>query len=175
MLCSQKIKKKIINTMPLLFPNCLTVITSNDINFSILLAVISKLMFLSIFFNCTNEQSLHSARFSRFLFGYGALWLTHLFISWMRFCSHSRTNTSYTCTVLCCLSKSCCCGLVAQSCTTLCNPMDCSTSDFPVLHCLLEFAQTHVPWVNDAIQPSHHLSPLSSPALNLFQHQSLFQ
>ena len=52
-------------------------------------------------------------------------------------CSHSRTNTCYTCTVLCCLSKSCCCGLVAQSCTTLCNPMDCTTPDFSILHYLL--------------------------------------
>ena len=64
-----------------------------------------------------------------------------------------------------------CCS-VAQSCPTLCDPMDCSTSGFPVLHHLLEFAQTHVHWVSDAIQPSH---PLSSPslALNLSQHQGL--
>ena len=45
---------------------------------------------------------------------------------------------------------------------TLCDPMDCSTPGFPVLHCLLEFAQAHVHWVSDAIQPSH---PLSSPCL----------
>ena len=43
--------------------------------------------------------------------------------------------------------------------------MDCSTPGFPVLHYLLEFAQTHVHWVDDAIQPSHLLSPASSPAL----------
>ena len=55
------------------------------------------------------------------------------------------------------------------------NPMDCSMPGFPVLHHLLELAQTHVHWVGDAIQPS---SPLSSPfplALNLSQNQSLFQ
>ena len=52
--------------------------------------------------------------------------------------------------------------------------MDCSTPDFPVHHCLLEFAQTHVHWDSDAIQSSHPLS-LSSPALNLSQHQGLFQ
>ena len=46
-----------------------------------------------------------------------------------------------------------------------CDPMDCSTTGFPVLHYLLEFAQTHVHWVDDAIQPSHLLSPASSPAL----------
>ena len=52
----------------------------------------------------------------------------------------------------------CCCS-VAQSCLTLCNPMDYSISDFPVLHHLLEFAQTHGSWVGDAIQTSHPLSP----------------
>ena len=46
---------------------------------------------------------------------------------------------------------------------------------FPVLHYLPEFAQTHVRWVNDAIQLSHPLSPASPPVLNLSQHQGLFQ
>ena len=64
---------------------------------------------------------------------------------------------------------------VTQSCPTLCDPMDCSMPVFPVLHYLLEFAQTHVHWVDDAIQPSYPLSPLSSPALNLFQHKGVFQ
>ena len=53
--------------------------------------------------------------------------------------------------------------------------MDCSMPGFPVHHQLSEFAQTHVPWVADAIQPSHPLSPPSPLALNLSQHQSLFQ
>ena len=44
---------------------------------------------------------------------------------------------------------------------------------FSVLHCLLEFAQTHVHGVSDAIQPSHPLLPPSPVALNLCQHQSL--
>ena len=52
-----------------------------------------------------------------------------------------------------------CCS-VAQSCPTLCNPMDCSTPGLTVLHCLSEFAQTHVLWVSDAIQPSRPLLPL---------------
>ena len=52
--------------------------------------------------------------------------------------------------------------------------MDCSMPGFPVFHHLLEFAQTHVHWVSNAIQPSHPLSPLSLPALNLSQHQGLF-
>ena len=59
-------------------------------------------------------------------------------------------------------------SLVAQSYLTLCNPMDCSTPGLSVHHQLLEFTQTHVHRVRDAIQPSH---PLSSPALNLSQHQ----
>ena len=53
-----------------------------------------------------------------------------------------------------------CCS-AAQSCWTLCNPMDCSTSGFPVLHCLPEFAHTHVHWVSDAIQASF-VTPFSS-------------
>ena len=53
--------------------------------------------------------------------------------------------------------------------------MDCSTPGFPVLHHLPEFAQTHVHWITDAIQPSHSLLPPSPPVLNLSQHQGLFQ
>ena len=49
-----------------------------------------------------------------------------------------------------------CCYSVAKLCPTVCNPMDCSMSGFPVLHCLPGFAQTYVHWVSDAIQPSHH-------------------
>ena len=48
----------------------------------------------------------------------------------------------------------CCCCLVVKLCLTLCNPMDCSTPGFPVLHHFPEFAQTHVHWVGNAIQPS---------------------
>ena len=64
---------------------------------------------------------------------------------------------------------------VAQSCLTLCNPMDCSMPGLPVHHQLSEPAQTHVHQVSDAIQPSHPLSSASPPALNLSQHQGLFQ
>ena len=56
-----------------------------------------------------------------------------------------------------------------------CDLMECSTPGFPVLHHLPEFAQTHVHWVGDAIQLSHPLSSPSPPALNLSQHQGLFQ
>ena len=64
---------------------------------------------------------------------------------------------------------------VAQSCLTVCDPMDCSVPGFPVLHYLLETAQTHVHWASDSIQPSYPLSSPSPPTLNLSQHQGLFQ
>ena len=64
---------------------------------------------------------------------------------------------------------------VTQSCPTLCHPMDCSTPGLPVHYQLPGFTQTHVHWVSDAIQPSHPLSSPSLPALNLSQHQGLFQ
>ena len=78
-------------------------------------------------------------------------------------------NTGVSCQSLC----SCC--LVIQSCLTLCDPMDGSTPGFPVHRQLPELAQTHVHQVGDAIQPSHPLSSPSPPALNLSQHQGLFQ
>ena len=72
------------------------------------------------------------------------------------------------------------CGPVVQSlCPTLCDPMDCSIPGFPVHHQLPEFAQTHVYWVVDAIQPPHPLSPFSSclqscPASESFPMSQLF-
>ena len=60
---------------------------------------------------------------------------------------------------------------VAQSCQTLCDPMDCSTPGFPVHHQLTEFAQIHIHQIGDAIQPSHPLSSPSPPAFNISQHQ----
>ena len=69
--------------------------------------------------------------------------------------------------------KSIYCCLVTQSCPTLCDPMDCSTPGFSVLHHLPELGQTHAHWVSDAIQPSPPLlSP--SPAFNISQHQGLY-
>ena len=61
---------------------------------------------------------------------------------------------------------------VAQSCPTLCDPMNRSTPGLPVHHQLPEFTQTHVHWVCDAIQPSHPLSSPSPPVPNPFQHQT---
>ena len=64
---------------------------------------------------------------------------------------------------------------VAQSCLTLCDPMNRSMPCLPVHHQLPEFTQTHVHSIGDAIQPSHPLSSPSPPAPNASQHQGLFQ
>ena len=70
---------------------------------------------------------------------------------------------------------------VSQSCLTLCDPMNCSTSGLPVHHQLLESTQTHVHWVSDAIQPSHRsVVPFSSclwsfPTSGSFQMSQLFK
>ena len=78
-----------------------------------------------------------------------------------------KTNLKYVCTVQF--------SSVAQSCPTLCVPMNRSTPGLPVHHQLPESTQTQVHWVGDAIQPSHPLSSPSPPALNLSQHQGLFK
>ena len=64
---------------------------------------------------------------------------------------------------------------VAQSCPTLCDPMNRSTPGLPLHHQLPEFTQTPVHQVGDAIQPSHPLSSPSPPAPKPSQHQCLFQ
>ena len=79
--------------------------------------------------------------------------------------SNSKTNTITPCSVQF--------NSVAQSCPTLCHPMNHSTPGLPVHHQFPEFTHTHVHWVGDAIQPSHPLLSPSPPALNPSQHQSL--
>ena len=69
----------------------------------------------------------------------------------------------------------CSCCSVAQSCPTLCDPMDCSTPGLPVPHHLPKFAKVHVHCIGDAIQPYHPLMPSFPFALNLSQIQGLFQ
>ena len=71
------------------------------------------------------------------------------------------------------------CHWVTKSCTTFCDPLDCSMPGFPVLHYLPEFAQTHVHWVGDAIQPSHTLChplllPSIFPSIRVFSVSQLF-
>ena len=70
--------------------------------------------------------------------------------------------------------KMCCCS-VAKPCPTLSNPMDCSTLGFPVLHHLSVFAQVHVHWISDAIQPSHPLlfPPSVFPSIRVFSGESV--
>ena len=79
---------------------------------------------------------------------------------------HGRTQNR---TQISCLQFS----SVAQSCPTLCDPMNCSMPGLPVHHQLPEFTQTHVHQVGDAIQPSHPLPSPSSPVPNPSQHQSV--
>ena len=64
---------------------------------------------------------------------------------------------------------------VAQSCPTVCDPMNHSTPGLPVHHQLPEFTQIHIHRVGDAIQPSHPLSSPFTPAPNPSQHQGLFK
>ena len=66
------------------------------------------------------------------------------------------------------------CYSVVKSCPTLCDSIDCSTPGLPVTPYLLEFAQVHIYWVCDAIQPSHPLPPSSPFPFSLSQHQGLF-
>ena len=100
----------------------------------------------------------------------GAWWATvhEVTKSWTQL-SDSRTQTHRHTHTLFQFSS------VAQSCPTLCNPMNRSTPGLPVHHQLPELTQTHVHRVSDAIQPSHPLSSPSPPAPNPSQHQSLFQ
>ena len=112
---------------------------------------------------------------------YGALGNWEIIIDKMNQ-SHLYFVTSFSCThvYFCILFSSaqfchmCCCS-VAQLRPTLCNPMGCSVPGCPVLHQLPGLAQTHVLWVDEAIQPSHPLLSPPTPALNLSQHQGLFQ
>ena len=76
-----------------------------------------------------------------------------------------------------CVCRKICCCLVVKSGPTLCDPMDCSSPGFPVLHCLPEFAQIYDHWVSDAIQLSHPLLsllrlPSIFPSIRVFSNES---
>ena len=79
---------------------------------------------------------------------------------------NQKHYTVYVCVYVC---------SVAQLCSPLCTPMDCSTQSLSVPHHLLKFAQVHVHCIGDAVQASRPLTPFSPSALNLSQHQGLFQ
>ena len=95
-------------------------------------------------------------------------WFLHLYIGYSEACCLASMSLWFLYFFL--LFSS-----VFQSCPTLWNPMDCSTSGFPVNHQLQELSQTHVHLVSDAIQPSHPLLFTSPPSFSLFQHQDLFK
>ena len=96
-------------------------------------------------------------------------------VQWFELCTPNARSTSlipgWGAKISCAAQSS----SVAQSCPTLCDPMNRSTPGLPVHHQLPEFTQTHVRQVGDAIQPSHPLSSPSPPALNFSQHQGLFK
>ena len=83
-----------------------------------------------------------------------------------------ETELTQTIKWLCNITHWCC--SVAKSCTILSDHMDCSMSDLPLFHYLLEFAQAYVHWINGTIQPSHPLPPSSPFVFNLSQHQGIF-
>ena len=98
--------------------------------------------------------------------------IKHYFNMWCHVCSVFQSNgwkQSHLLQALVHFSS------VAQSCSTLCDPMDCSMPGFPAHHQLPELTQTHVHRGSDAIQPSHPLLSPSLPAPNPSQHQGLFQ
>ena len=115
--------------------------------------IIAVLCVISLFFSNTIKDFLLSLIFCRFTVK--CLYVAHnLNPVWFWECQFSS---------------------VAQSCTTLCDPINHSTPGLPVHHQLPEFTQTQVHRVGDTIHPSHPLSSPSPPAPNPSQHQSLFQ
>ena len=86
--------------------------------------------------------------------------------------SHQREKLKHKQVKICSTSHSVQLRSVTQSCPTLCDPMNCSTPGLPVHHQLLEFTQTHIHRVGDAIQPSHPLLSPSPPVPSPSQHQS---
>ena len=93
--------------------------------------------------------------------------LCHFSFHWYTQPQSTVSLFSHLTVELCMLSHPICCCLVAQSCLTLWDPMDCSTPGLPVHHQLLVLTQTHVHRVSDAIQPPHPLSSPSPLAFNL--------
>ena len=114
-----------------------------------------------------NEKQLRfEPQFVFFLKEYNRSWIVFL-VEWVSGLELVKNVTRYN-FVLCCCS-------VPQWCAALCDPMNCRTPGFSVLHHLPELAQTHVHRVSDTIQPSHPLSFPSPSAFSLSQHQGLFR
>ena len=95
-----------------------------------------------------------------------------LYLQWLLFHAVPSLHLSWPFfSVFCVL---CCCS-VTKSCPNLCDRTDCSMPGFSVAHHLVEFAQAHVHWIGDAIQPSHLLLPSSPSAFSVSQYRGLFQ
>ena len=97
--------------------------------------------------------------------------LTISYLIWIYQMFELKERQKYQRYIYCFMKISYCCCSVAKWCLTLCDPMKCGIPGFPVLHYLPGFAQTHIHWVIDAIQPSHPLAPLF--LLKVAQHQGL--
>ena len=107
--------------------------------------------------------------------------VSHLPQPWWARGSYIITERDKDIVIRRCFSTNLCCFCsVTKRCLTLCSPIDCSMPGFPVLLCLLELSQTHIHWLDDAIQPSHPLCPLlllllqSFPASRSFPMSQLF-
>ena len=103
------------------------------------------------------RSTLFSFRQSLHLFSF--LW-TNVLIIKPHFCTRAMEykNVGYR-MQRCPVHSICYCCSVTKSCLTLCDPMDCNTPGFPVIHYLPKLAQTHIHWVGDAIQQSHPVAP----------------
>ena len=108
-------------------------------------------------------------------------WWTRVLLPHLSYCDNSAMNMDVQLSLRSCFqffwiyTDKSYCWIIVQLLSRLrllCDSMDYSPSGFPVFHYLLEFAQTHVHWISDAIQPSHPLLSPSPPALNLSQHQN---
>ena len=110
----------------------------------------SHLLYWSICWVFRGNPIKNREEVSRWLFPHMSFNLTHREV---QVSLSSHPHLSFTLAGL--ISGICCCRAVAKLCLTLCDSMDCSMPGSPVLHCLPEFAQTHVYWVGDAVQPSH--------------------
>ena len=125
-------------------------------------------------------QSIHLISFGHILRkGIAGLYRSSILTSWGTSILFSIMAIAFTFLVTRINFSPCLClSSVQFNCSVVSDPlrpMDCSTPDLPVHHQLLELTQTHVHCVSDVIQPSHPLSSPSPPALNLSQHQGLFQ
>ena len=168
--CSHEIKRHLLLGRKVR-TNLDSILKSRDITLPTKVHLVKPMVFLVVMYGCgswTTKQAKHQ-RIDAFELW---CWRRLLRVPW----TAKRSNQS----ILKEISPGCSLEVkseseVAQSCPTLCDPMNRSTPGLLVHHQLPEFTQTHVHRVSDAIQPSHPLLSPSPPAFNLFQHQGLFK